>query len=301
MDCFVIINPISGKGKGEKVWPKIKTLLSSRYKVSHAFSKHSKHEIEIAQNAIKKGFKTLIVVGGDGTFKNAINGVLKHSIENIKSITFGFIPLGTGNDWVKTHKIPSKIEDAIAIILEGKTDTQDIGCITFINSEKPQEYFINLAGMGFDGRVVNIVEKGGKNGAITYLLATLKGLFSFSNFNANISSSNYSYSGETFLIQFGICKYSGNGMQLTDAVNPKDGLLDITVAKKFRRWDIIKNIYKLFNGTVTKHKEVDVFKTNKIKVVTKGKNKPYAQADGELLGQEDMEVSILKQVLKFYC
>jgi len=229
MDCFVIINPISGKGKGEKVWPKIKTLLSSRYKVSHAFSKHSKHEIEIAQNA------------------------------------FGFIPLGTGNDWVKTHKIPSKIEDAIAIILEGKTDTQDIGCITFINSEKPQEYFINLAGMGFDGRV------------------------------------NYSYSGETFLIQFGICKYSGNGMQLTDAVNPKDGLLDITVAKKFRRWDIIKNIYKLFNGTVTKHKEVDVFKTNKIKVVTKGKNKPYAQADGELLGQEDMEVSILKQVLKFYC
>ncbi len=56
---------------------------------------------------------------------------------------------------------------------------------------------------------------------------------------------------------FGICKFSGGGMQFTKDVNPSDGLLDITIAKNLNFLDLILNLPKLYSGKIVHHKKVD--------------------------------------------
>ena len=74
---------------------------------------------------------------------------------------------------------------------------------------------------------------------------------------------------------FGICKFSGGGMQFTDNVIVNDGYLDITVAKNFNLFDLIFNIKKLYNGKIIHHKKIETFKTKEITVISEKNNLLY--------------------------
>jgi len=173
---FVIINPASGNGSIKKKWTKIKQLLNAYgFDFEYAFTMHQKHSVEIVQQAIGNGFINIISVGGDGTLHNIVNGIMLQSKMPSTNITVGVIPIGTGNDWIKTHRIPKDIESAIQIIKNGNTKLQDIGKIEFLNQKKEPIYFINLAGVGFDGYVVSRVEKYKHFDSLAYLFGALFG------------------------------------------------------------------------------------------------------------------------------
>ena len=89
-------------------------------------------------------------------------------------IKLGIIPIGTGNDWIRTYNIPNSIEKSIDIIKKNTTILQDIGCITLLNGKK--EYFNNLAGIGYDGYVVKNLKYLKKVGSIAFLLSGLYSL-----------------------------------------------------------------------------------------------------------------------------
>ena len=184
---FVIINPTSGNGSAKKQWPKIEQLLKANsFEFEYAFTKFSKHSIKLIHTAVNQGFKNIISVGGDGTLHNIVNGIMTQKMINPSNIAVGVIPIGTGNDWVKTHGIPRDIEKAIQIIKKGNIATQDLGVIKFLDQSKPSIYFNNLAGMGFDGYVVSKIGKYKQFGALAYLIGTMAGLFSFKNFKTKV-------------------------------------------------------------------------------------------------------------------
>lgn len=299
---FVIINPTSGNGSSKKNWPKIKFLLEKhQFDFKFAFTSYSGHSINLVHDAINQNIKNFICIGGDGTLHNMVNGIMSQNDVPTYKINIGIIPIGTGNDWVKTHNIPKDFESAINIIKNGVIATQDIGKIVIQNSTKPPVFFNNLAGIGFDGFVVSNVEKHKRIGAISYLYGTIISLLSFKNFESKVTLKSGSISGKTLMILIGICKYSGGGMQLTDKPDPFDGLLDITIAQDLSKFEIIKNLPKLFNGTITKYKKVKTFKTELVAIQLNQKKAPYIQADGELIGKGNIEVSILKNAISFYC
>jgi len=298
---FVIINPVSGNGKGKKIWTTVQRKLQYTYNIAYQFTTHTNHEIEITLAAIKKGFKHFIIIGGDGTLNKFITGVFSQNVVDSKNITFGVIAIGTGNDWIKTHHIPKNTTKALALIINGKTDTQDIGCVRYLKSSLPNTYFINLCGIGFDGLVVDIVSNNRTFGKLTYLLGALKALFLFKPFNLNLTQDLKTKSYKScFMIQLGICRYTGSGMQLTEQPNHKDGLFDVSIATKLTKWDIIKNIVGLFNGKIVFHKKVKTFKTNHLQL-NFDQNKPLIQADGESIKTEDIDVSIRPKAINFYC
>ena len=70
--------------------------------------KYSKHSIKLVQNAINKNIKNIVCIGGDGTLHNIVNGIFGQSFVSTSEINVGVIPIGTGNDWVKTHWYPKK-------------------------------------------------------------------------------------------------------------------------------------------------------------------------------------------------
>lgn len=295
---YVIVNPIAGNSKFEKKWIQIKQLLTQNHlNFSYDFTQYSKHEVELVKNAIKKGFRNIISVGGDGTLHHVVNGIMVQRYVKTSNITVAVIPIGTGNDWIKTYAIPKKLEKAIGIIQENKTSLQDIGFLKL--KENNTRYFNNLAGIGYDGYVVQKLKKLKKLGGIAYLLSGLYGLLFYKKTVFTIQFNNQKITTRSLMTLFGICKFSGGGMQLTKNINPSDGLLDITIAKNLSFLDLLLNLGKLYNGNIVHHKKVSTYKTTSIRVIPKKDTAPFIEADGELIGTGSVEVSIIPKAIRF--
>jgi YegS/Rv2252/BmrU family lipid kinase len=298
---FVIINPTSGNGSSKRKWSEIqKLLIANNFHFEFEFTEYANHSTELTQIAIKQGFRKFICIGGDGTLHNMVNGIMQQKEVISTEIHVGVIPIGTGNDWVKTHNISNQFEKAIQTIKNGNLKLQDVGKIDLIGQRKNPSYFINLAGIGFDGYVVSKVNKYKHFGALAYLSGALLGLFYFQNFQSKIHINSENINSKTLMVLVGICKYSGGGMQLTKTPNPFDGLLDISIVKNIGKLDIIKNITKLFNGNITSHKKVETYKSTSVSINILDLNMPFIQADGELIGTGNIIVSIIPNAFSFY-
>ena len=298
-DFFLIVNPNSGRKNFRKSWTLIQNVLNAK-KVSYdfEFTRFKKDEIRLVQKAITSGFRKIIVVGGDGTFHHTVNGIMQQNICKSYNIKLGIIPLGTGNDWIKTYQIPNDIKKSIDVILTNKTDYQDIGKI--IHKNNAIEYFHNLAGTGYDGYVVQKLNTLKKLGTIAYLLSGLQGLLLYKSFYYNIRFDNKEMNEKCLMVLFGICQYSGGGMQLTQNSNPKDGLLDITIVKNIGLFDIILNLPKLYNGQIVNHKKVENHKVTSIQIELTHHNNSIIEADGELISNGSLEVTIIPKAIQVY-
>lgn len=299
---FVIVNPTSGNGSGRRKWLKIKTELEyNAFDFDFAFTEYANHSKELIQSSIKQGFTKFICVGGDGTLHNIINGVQLQKQINSSAIQIGIIPIGTGNDWIKTHGIPLNIKESISIIKKENVKQQDLGKITFIDEQRDAIYFNNLAGVGFDGFVVSKVGAYKYLGALAYLIGALVGLFSFKNFDTTITLNDKRLTTKSLMVLVGLCKYSGGGMRLTETPNAYDGLFDVSIAKDLTKLEIIGNLLNLFNGKIVEHTKVETSKVRDLSIVIDSKDKPFIQADGELIGTGNINVSIVPRAFSFYC
>ena len=297
----VIINPTSGNGKAKTLWPKIKEQLEVQgFDFEFEFTKSGFHNIELIQNIVNQGFKNIICVGGDGTIHNTINGIMSQTKVKSDEISLGVIPIGTGNDWIKTHDLPKDIKEAISTIENGKTSVQDIGKIEFFDDSKTPVFFNNLAGIGFDGFVVSKVEKYKHLGSISYLVGAVLGLFSFKNFEVDVEVNNQHIKTKSLMVLIGLCKFSGGGMRLTDFSSHNNGLFDITIIKNLSKLSVIANLSNLYNGRLTQVKNVSALQASEVIIRVEQKIKPFIQADGELLGTNDIKVTLVHKGIRFY-
>ena len=296
---FVIINPTSGNGAGKTKWNLIyKELKKQQFNFDFSFTDYKKHSVELIEKALKKGTTNFICVGGDGTFHTMVNGILHLNPPNITEIKLGIIPVGTANDWVKTYKISKDYKKAIQTLKAEFTIKQDIGKL-LIYENNSTVYFINLAGIGFDGYVVNKVHKFKYLGFLAYLTGALISIASYKKSNLEIKFNDIEIKEKTLMLLIGICKYSGGGMQLTQNANPTDGLFDISHINKINLITILGNLGGLFNGNITNHKLVKNYKTSALKITDLDTQITYIQADGELVGSGSFEAEILPGTFNF--
>lgn len=295
---FLIANPEAGNGNFATIWAEIQYQLKiNSISYEYALTAYGKHEIELVQQAIQDGFTHIIAVGGDGTLHHVVNGIMTQNYVKTTAITVGVIPVGTGNDWVKTYNIPKKIELAVAKILKNETVAQDIG---YLELEDTSAYFNNVAGIGYDGYVVQKLNKLKRFGGIAYLLSGIMGLLFYKKTPFTILVNDETLTTPCLMTLFGICKYSGGGMQLTSYTDSADGLFDITIAKNLTLFDLLINLPKLYNGRIVNHKKVTTYLSKTITVIPKNiNNQPFIQADGELIGTGNVTVSIVEKALHF--
>ncbi len=114
---LVIVNPNAGSRKGEKDWPKIKEILNSKgFSFEAVFTKNRNHAISLTASMITEGYRKIIVIGGDGTMNEVVNGIFIQQACSPDDIVVGIIPVGTGNDWGRMYKVPKKYKQAIKVI-----------------------------------------------------------------------------------------------------------------------------------------------------------------------------------------
>ncbi len=300
---MALVNPHAGTGKGEKDWGKIYDLLyKSGIKFDFVFTKHREHALALTTKFIKKGFRKFMVVGGDGTLNEVVNGFFIQKTVPADELLLAMIPVGTGNDWCRTFDIPFKYKKAVKLIKGENIFTQDVGRVTYYSgSSIKRRYFVNVAGMGYDAIVAaktNKDKEQGRGGALTYLKNLLSSLlfYKYSDTEINIKDTGEICKCKMFSLSVGIGKYNGGGMmQLPEAI-PDDGLFDITLVEKIGKFTVIKEIKNLYDGSFVNHKKVRTLRGKSITV--KSVPEVNLEVDGESLGHSPFEFEIIRKGLR---
>jgi len=292
---LVIVNPNAGKGKGKKDWEKISSLMRKEAMTfTEKFTEEKGHAIVLTSDGIKNGFRQIITVGGDGTLNEVVNGVFSNNICPTKDISLAMIPVGTGNDWGRMFGIPNDYEKAIKIIVSNKLMLHDIGILKYYNGKEKKRYFINIAGLGFESEVVrrtNRQKDKGRNGKAIYFYNLLLSLLAYRNTKAEIIIDGEKTYADVFSINVGNGRYCGGGMRQTPNALPDDGLLDVTVINGMGKFEIIRSLNMLYDGTILNHPKVDSYRCKNIRVTSESLIE--AQADGESLGHTPVEFGII--------
>lgn len=295
-EWFVIVNPNAGRRKGEKDWLEIAKLLTDAgLEFTCVFTDAPNHAVKLAKKYIEAGFRKILVVGGDGTLNEVINGIFMQNRFAPDEITIAMIPVGTGNDWGRTFNIPSGYKEAIDVIIKGKTFRQDIGKVLYTTKDSQKiRYFINMAGMGFDAMVARKTNKqkaAGKGGPLSYLINLFTSLIAYKHIVTNILIDNKPVNEDIFSMSVAICQFNGGGMKQAPNAVPDDGLFDITLITRVTRMTVLRNVAKLYDGSFVKLSQVKQFRGQTVKI----ESNPalYLETDGESLGHSPMTFEIM--------
>jgi YegS/Rv2252/BmrU family lipid kinase len=298
---LVVVNPAAGGGKAGKDWQEIKALLT-KHGILHepVFTNRRLHAMVLARQKIEEGFSRIIVVGGDGTMNEVINGVFAQKRIPTTEVMLGMVSVGTGNDWGKMFNLPSDYEGAVETIKNQKTFVQDAGVVTYCKSNKTwQRYFINIAGMGFGAKVVarsNKMKDKGKSSPGLYLATLFTSLLSYRSIRAQIEIDGNAFRRKVFNLNVGIGKYNGGGMMQVPHAIADDGLYSITLIRKMGKLNVIANIRMLYNGKITTHSKVEAY-TGKV-INVDSPSLLHLETDGETLGHSPMAFQIIPRSVK---
>ena len=299
----LIANKFAGTRSTKNFWKKMDEKFAKvGITVEYFFTERVGHARELAVEVLKKGYTRLAVMGGDGTFSEVIDGLMK-SKENLSNILVGLIPFGTGNDWGRYWKLDRNIDKSISVLANGVSTAVDVGKIDYSVGEKPvTRYFINAYGLGFDAKVLqltNNLQHTFKGASWTYTLALFLTLFKHrSQVMEYEFDGGKTFKGLSYTASMGNGCYTGGGIKQTPEAVPNDGLLDIMVVENLSLMKIIKAIPLLFAGRLLEHDSVHLFKAKN--VIARSAKPIISEVDGIL--QEftnEIKVELLPKQINF--
>ena len=308
---LAVVNVFAASKKAGSVWKKAAACLEDAgvlYKAEFTGGKYN--ATELSAKAAARGYRKFIAVGGDGTVHDVLNGIAEYvqSAEDVtlSDFTLAVLPVGSGNDWVKSVGVSTDIRQAVTFIAAGVTGTQDVVKVSMLDASDLDaeplavSYMSNVGGVGLDARVCEIVNRKkekGKRGKQLYVSALLYCIRHRVPIRARIVCDGKEiFSGKYLSIAFGIGKYSGGGMRQTPDAVIDDGLLDITVIPDIPIWTIAKEAPKLFTGTFNTVEVLTLAKCHEVLVLPEGEaDAEPVEVDGEVVGRAPVRMEILDQ------
>jgi diacylglycerol kinase (ATP) len=298
----IIINPKSGKKKFRQQRKYLfLTLKHSGILFDYRVTKFEGHAIKIAKLFAEKNYQNFLVLGGDGTMSEVINGIFSADIEQTGSIKISLIPRGTGNDWGRFWGLTRDYNHSIDIFLKGNAQSIDIGKVEYeLEGEKQTHFFINSIGLGLDAAVVNITHRLKKylgSHSFLYTVALLGAVFTYRAHRVKIHYTDMDLEESMFTMSIANGCYTGGGMKQTPNALPYDGLLDVMLAKKPTFFDIIGGLRRLFNGKLLEHPIIESFQTQKLMVQCH--KDALMEADGIIVnGSSPFTISIIPNAIQ---
>ncbi|MBK5211804.1 MAG: diacylglycerol kinase family lipid kinase [Coriobacteriia bacterium] len=278
---LVIINPFSKSGHTQTIIAKIKELFAS-VDADYAVTSGPLHAEELA--AASRGYETIIVVGGDGTCNEVVNGLMR--IEESKRPVLSLIPSGSGNDTCRMADIPLDIEKAVTIALTGKPKKFDVGKCN-------DRYFINSCSIGIDAIVVaktlEYKERLKWSGPMLYGAALLHVITHDLHPIEVMLSADGGDACERLILLCAVTngKTYGSGITINPSASPDDGHLSMATIDRVTIGKALRSLPKIMAKRID---EVDAYRTQEISeaiLMPTEKRELVAQIDGEVfVGKE---------------
>lgn len=305
---FIIINPVACAGKARAEWTRIaKELTRQNISYEHAFTTHKGDATTIVQMAAEKGFRYIASAGGDGTLHEVVNGVMQQTVAPSHQFTIGILPIGTGNDWIKSHKLPKSWRKMIPLLMAQKSKVHDVGICDYTTEDgyKARRYFVNVAGIAYDAyvtRASNLVHRPSfLPGRVFYSGLIFKCLAQYKPYPLRVTWDGQSREGKLFSLNAGICSFNGGGANFCPHAVSDDGLLAFTIVGEVSKMDVVKSTHLIYNGKILSHPLIDGYSTDRISLEHLGEHAIPLEADGEYLGVSPMSIGILKHAINVIC
>lgn len=306
---LVIVNVFAASQKAGAIWKR-----SAAYMEAEGISYEARYTggeynaTELARKACADGFRRFVAVGGDGTVHDIINGIAGYADANsvrLSDFTLAVIPLGSGNDWVRTFGISKNIRLAVRLLKEGRVARQDMVKVSLLDpsaDETKTRYMANIAGIGLDARVCEIVnrkKKQGYRGKRLYVSALLYCIRHRVPVAAKVICDDQTiFEGKYLSMAFGTGKYSGGGMRQTPLAVPDDGLIDVTIIPDIPMSVIARKVIRLFTGTFHTVKQLTLARGAEVVVLPSGQaDREPLEVDGEVVGRVPARFTVLEDQL----
>ncbi|MFI3333304.1 MAG: diacylglycerol kinase family protein [Rikenellaceae bacterium] len=301
-EWLVIVNPVAGSGRGLELYPQISKLLRDEgVRYEPLFTEHKFHAVELTVTAIKQGYRKLLIVGGDGTIHEVINGLfIQKSVEAVE-ITLAVIAVGDVNNWARSAGIPIRIDRAVKAIKQGESHLQDVGTVTYEESQYRQtRYFANAAGVGFNTfalKRINHLRNKGRRGRLRLLWSFIRSFFRYKPTGIKVWIDDVLVWNDLLMsIAIGIGSYNVGGMkQLPEAV-VDDGELDLSLFRPIHFWHIMFRTHHLFDGGI--YRIGHILQERGAKIRVESTPEIDVEVDGEFLGHSPLEFGVLQRAIK---
>jgi YegS/Rv2252/BmrU family lipid kinase len=240
-----------------------------------------------------KEYDIIIAVGGDGTVNEVVNGML--SCNNQK--TFGVLPVGSGNDFVKNLNLPKNIEDILSVYHNDNLSEvikSDIGVINFKEYENDTDkvhYFINGLGIGFDAYVAYLNQQNKTlSGLTSYILAVFKALLNYKMLDVNVEGNNFKITGKKLMLTIGNGISSGGGFYLTPNAVINDSILNFSIFEAISRRRLLTALPLVLLNKIDKIPEATMYEFKELSI--RLLEPYYVHCDGEIITDKMLSADI---------
>lgn len=281
-----IINPTAGSGRAMRAFSKIQASeLYKGIKSRYFLTKYNGHAEKIVNHLVNdkanNNIIAIIVIGGDGTIHEVVNGIGK------RHIPIAIIPSGSGNDFARTVSIDKSPLAIFESVINGNSDLPYwLGNYQMRNGEK--RYFVNSIGFGFDAEVAqtanqsfykNVLSRLGL-GKISYVIALIQVLRRFQPLNIDIEVNGQKRRiRDCWMVTISNHPYYGGGMKIIPDAFIRPSIFPVLIIHSISKWKVLGLFMTVFTGKHVNFKEIELFETTKLKIVST--DKMYYQVDGE--------------------
>lgn len=282
-----IINPHSGKNRKKQIETIALDLLNAdSFAVDFVYTRYAGHALELAREGVQKEYDIIVAVGGDGTIHE-----VSQSLIHTKS-TLAIIPMGSGNGFARFFGIPTIVRRAIKIIAEGSEKTIDT---VLCNSE----YFVNVAGFGFDAKIGDVFDKAcaDERGGLNYVKLIVEEFLSYP-----LQKCRFKINGEIVEKSFFIASVANSNQYGLNAViapeaDISDGQFELVFVKEMPVFDVVPATIRLFAKQLNRSRHVETYHLEEFTLLNDAPRLIHLDGEPRMFAG-DITFTIQKQSLK---
>ena len=263
-----LVNPASANGSTGRRWPDLRRRAASVGLEGDAlFSERPGHLGELARDAVLGGASRLVVVGGDGTAHEVIDGLMRAGLGDRAELSL--LPLGTGKDLARSLRVPSRLDAAIDVARNGHVRTIDVGRASYTtDAGEAHAYFANFAGAGISGAIAARANRTTKalGGKASFFWATLA---VFSRWQPAVMAIEIDGEPRSERLLEALAMngdYTAGGMWAAPESAPDDGSFDIVLIGDFSKREFTTTFPKIYRGRHVGHAKVEIVRARELRV-----------------------------------
>ncbi|MBN2730517.1 MAG: YegS/Rv2252/BmrU family lipid kinase [Bacteroidales bacterium] len=285
---LMIVNPISGKGRKQRIEALQKLIEESGLDISLQITTYAGEGEKIASIGIKDGIKHFIAVGGDGTVNE-----IGRAIYLTPETSLGIIPSGSGNGLAKHLKLPISIEKAFKIATGEHKEPCDVGIL----NEIP---FFSIAGIGFDAKIAHDFSEMSGRGLKNYVKSVIKNYPKYKTQKYKIKIEDKVFSSKALFISLANSNQFGSNASIAPQADLKDGLIDICIMRKIPIGKALLIFPLLFMKRMHRTKYLDIIKAPEAVFYRKKGGYIHIDGDPHLIHEKVLTLSLKEKALNIH-
>ena len=268
MSRVFLVNPAAANGSTGRRWPELaRRAAALGLQGETLVSERPGHLAELAAEAAAAGATAIVVVGGDGTVHEVVDGLARAGASD--RVELGLIPFGTGRDFARSLRIPRRLDDALEVVRGGRVRTVDIGRATYASDNgEAVAHFANFAGAGISGAIADRANRTTKafGGRLSFIWATLA---VFTRWQPTEMTVEIDGERREVLLLEALAMngdYTAGGMWVAPEASLEDGTFDVVLIGDFSKAEFTTTFPKIYRGTHVSHAKVEIVRARELRV-----------------------------------